>query len=153
MARHSVFCYNCNIMTGNASAKTNVLRISADLSDAAEQIGAMFHRKAAQQIEYWASLGRALETLPGVTHSKIEAALTACLEFDELSDEERAIALARLGHAELTRHAPPIKPSARRALYARDPRGRLVRVLANGKQEVVRDVRLKSQSKSKPRTR
>jgi hypothetical protein len=82
-------------MTGSAGAKTRVLRISAELSDAAEQVGVMFHRKAAQQIEYWASLGRALETLPGVTHSKIEAALTASLEMDVLSDEERAIALAR----------------------------------------------------------
>jgi hypothetical protein len=140
-------------MARSASPKTSVLRISADLSDAAEQVGAMFHRKAAQQIEYWASLGRALETLPGVTLSKIEAALTASLEIDALSDEERAIALARLGHAELTRHAPPMQPSARGALYARDPRGRLVRVLANGKQELVSDVRLKAQSKSKPRTR
>jgi hypothetical protein len=144
-------------MTGNASAKTSVMRISADLSDAAEQVGAMFHRKAAQQIEYWASLGRALETLPGVTHSKIEAALTASLEIDALSDEERAIALARLSHAELTRHAPPMQPSTRGALYARDHRGRLVGVLANGKQQLVSDARLKlqskSKSKSKPRTR
>jgi hypothetical protein len=140
-------------MTENGGTKTSVMRISADLSNAAEQVGAMFHRKAAQQIEYWASLGRALETLPGVTHSKIEAALTASLEIDALSDEERAIALARLGHLELTRHAAPMQPSARGALYARDPRGRLVRVLPNGERELVRDVRLKSLSKLKPRRR
>jgi hypothetical protein len=126
-------------MAGRASPKTSVLRISGELAEAAEHVGAMFHRKTAQQIEYWASLGRALETLPGVTHEKIEAALTAKLEFDALNADERAIALARLGHAELTRHAPAMRSSARRTLYARDPRGHLVRVLVNGKRELVKD--------------
>jgi hypothetical protein len=126
-------------MAGRTSPKTSVLRISGELAEAAEQVGAMFHRKTAQQIEYWASLGRALETLPGVTHEKIEAVLTAKLEFDALNADERAIALARLGHAELTRRAPAMRASVRRALYARDPRGRLVRVLANGKRELVKD--------------
>jgi hypothetical protein len=121
------------------AAKTSVLRISSELSEAAERAGAKFQRKGAQQIEYWASLGRALEALPGITHRKIEAALTAALDFDELSTEERAIALARLGHMELNRRAPPRKPSRAGTLYTRDQRGQLVRVLPSGKREAVKD--------------
>lgn len=120
-----------------AAAKTSVLRVSSELSEAAEEVGAKFHRKGAQQIEYWARLGRALETLPGITHQKIDAALSARLAFDELNAEERAIALARLGHMELEREAPPHMTSEHGA-YTRDDRGRLVHVLPNGKHQLVK---------------
>jgi hypothetical protein len=118
--------------------KSDVLRISRSLSRAAEKAGAVFQRKAGQQIEYWASLGRALEAMPGISHEKIGAALTAALDFDALDVEERALVLARLGHAEATRRAPPMAPSAGGALYGRDAKGRLVRVLPDGSRERVK---------------
>ena len=118
--------------------KTSVLRISSSLADTAEKAGSVFHRKAAQQIEYWASLGRALEAMPGVSHQNIEAALAARTDFDALNAEERAIALARIAQEEASRQEPAMKPPEG-GLYSRDEKGRLVRVLRDGSREIVKN--------------
>ena len=56
----------------------------------------MWSRSMTQQIEYWARLGRALERSPSVSISRIQAALQAQLEFDDLTADERALVLGRL---------------------------------------------------------
>jgi ParD-like antitoxin of type II bacterial toxin-antitoxin system len=115
------------------TAKTHVLRLSAELSLAAETAGARFQRKASQQIEYWASLGRALENMPGVSFKRIEAALSAKIDFDRLSADERAIALVDLNHREGTRQPAPMHYGTSGVLYEQDERGRLVRSHESGK--------------------
>lgn len=124
-------------MATRAQQGTGVLRISNALIHTAERAGATFQRKAAQQIEYWARLGRALETLPGVSLQRIEAALTAKQEFDALGTEERAIALMRLGHLETNRVAAPVRPGISGARHGRDRNGRLLRLLPDGSRESV----------------
>jgi hypothetical protein len=116
---------------------TGVMRLSNALIRTAERAGTTFHRKAAQQIEYWARLGRALEAMPGVSHERIHAALTAGLAFDALSAEERAIALMRLGNLEMNRQSPPLKPGRKGARYGRDAAGNLLRLLPDGQRERV----------------
>ncbi|MGH8455091.1 MAG: TA system antitoxin ParD family protein [Nevskiales bacterium] len=124
-------------MTTRASQGTGVLRISNTLIRTAERAGATFHRKAAQQIEYWARLGRSLETMPGVSLQRIEAALTATQEFDTLGAEERAVALMRLGHLEMNREAAPVRPGVKGVRHGRDRHDRLMRLLPDGTREPV----------------
>jgi len=72
------------------------VKISSELLASARQESAVWSRSMTQQIEYWARLGRALERSPSVSISRVQAALQAQLEFDDLNADERALVLGRL---------------------------------------------------------
>ncbi len=42
------------------------VRLQRDLMDSATVAGSLFHRSAAEQVEYWATIGRTLQNLVGV---------------------------------------------------------------------------------------
>jgi ParD-like antitoxin of type II bacterial toxin-antitoxin system len=66
-------------------------RIDDDLFEAAQHTGPLMSRSAAQQVNHWARIGRALETAKSVSHRKVIEVLAGSCDYDELSDEEQAI--------------------------------------------------------------
>jgi hypothetical protein len=77
-------------------SQSTAVKISSELLASARQESAVWSRSMTQQIEYWARLGRALERSPSVSISRVQAALQAQLEFDDLNADERALVLGRL---------------------------------------------------------
>jgi hypothetical protein len=75
---------------------STAVKISSELLASARQESAVWSRSMTQQIEYWARLGRALERSPSVSMSRVQGALQAELEFDDLNVDERALVLGRL---------------------------------------------------------
>jgi hypothetical protein len=118
--------------------KTEVTRVSAVLYQMADRIGSLFSRKASQQIEHWANLGRTLESLPTVNMKRVLGALQAEVAFDSLTTEERAVHLAHLAEIEATRQAPPAFETEDVPLYTRE-HGKLLRVYADGRRVSVLD--------------
>ena len=77
-------------------SQSTAVKISSDLLASARKESAVWSRSMTQQIEYWARIGRALERSPSVSISRVQAALQAQLEFDDLNTDERALVLGRL---------------------------------------------------------
>ncbi len=69
-------------------------RIDRDLFDSAASAGAVHRRSAAQQLDYWARLGRELEASPTATHDTIERFLTGQVSYDELAGPAQAVVRA-----------------------------------------------------------
>lgn len=65
-------------------------RISGDLFAAAKAVGEIQSRSAAQQLDHWARIGRALESAPMVTQGLIERVLSGQLSYDAICDLEQA---------------------------------------------------------------
>lgn len=72
------------------------LKLSTELVDSARTPAALWHRSTTAQIEYWARIGRALESMQGVRLQQVAEALAAEYRYDNLSAPEQAIALANL---------------------------------------------------------
>ncbi|MCP3663454.1 MAG: hypothetical protein GY696_13350 [Gammaproteobacteria bacterium] len=81
---------------------TSPMRLQADLVDAASLIGEICHRSTAEQIEYWASIGRCVSNLldpdvllsvtAGLARVKVEPVVTHAVDPDALFqalEEER----------------------------------------------------------------
>jgi hypothetical protein len=135
--------------------KTEVTRVSSVLYRMADRVGSLFSRKAAQQIEHWANLGRTLEALPTVNLQRVRDALRAELDFDALTTEERAVHLAHLADIEAGRVAPPAHQTEDVPLYTRE-NGKLLRVYPDGRRVRVLDPlksRQRSSQKSSSKTR
>ena len=80
-------------------------RIDDDVFEAAQQTGPLQSRSAAQQVNHWARIGRALETAAGVSQRRVTEVLARSRDYDELSDEEQAIVRAEWAERiELTRN-------------------------------------------------
>ncbi|HXG28671.1 MAG TPA: hypothetical protein VNJ47_07475 [Nevskiales bacterium] len=129
--------------------RTEVTRVSAVLYRMADRVGSLFSRKAAQQIEHWANLGRTLEALPTVNLQQVRSALRAELDFEALTTEERALHLAHLAEIEAGRTAPPAHQTEDVPLYTRE-NGKLLRVYPDGRRVRVLDP-LKSRKKTRRR--
>lgn len=69
-------------------------RIDDDLFDAAQRTAHLQSRSAAQQVNHWARVGRALEAARGVSHRRITDVLAGARHYDDLSDEEQAVVRA-----------------------------------------------------------
>lgn len=67
------------------------MRVSQDLFKAAKAAGDLHSRSATQQLDYWARIGRALETAPGVTRDAVTRVLTGELAYDDVPVEAQAI--------------------------------------------------------------
>jgi hypothetical protein len=127
--------------------RTEVTRVSAVLYRMADRVGSLFSRKASQQIEHWANLGRTLEALPTVNLQQVRSALRAEMDFDALTTEERAVHLAHLAGIETERRARPAHETEDVPLYTRED-GKLLRVYPDG-----RRVRVVDPLKSRPKPR
>lgn len=66
-------------------------RIDRDLFDAARSAGEMRSRSAAQQLNHWASVGRALEASGSLSHRDIERVLAGDSSYDALAEREQAV--------------------------------------------------------------
>lgn len=66
-------------------------RIDGELFGAAKAAGELQSRSAAQQLDHWARLGRALEASPRITHGAISKVLAGQDPYDSLSDSAQAV--------------------------------------------------------------
>ena len=66
-------------------------RVDQDLFGAAKAAGALYSRSAAQQLAYWARLGREMEASPSVTQDAIARVLAGQAPYDELPDPAQAV--------------------------------------------------------------
>lgn len=67
-------------------------RISQDLFESARAAGEASSRSAAQQLDYWARLGRELEASPGMTVGEIARILTGEVAYDDVAGGDQAVA-------------------------------------------------------------
>lgn len=69
-------------------------RVEKDIYDAAQRSGQVNSRSAAEQITYWARIGRELEAAPNVSHRDIQMVLAGDGSYDALRDREQALVRA-----------------------------------------------------------
>ncbi len=69
-------------------------RIDRELFDAARSAGEASSRSAAQQLNHWASIGRALEASGSVSHRDVERVLAGDGSYDALAEREQAVVRA-----------------------------------------------------------
>lgn len=125
-----------------ASPATEVIRISSALKRSAEREGEVFNRKAAQQIEFWAEIGRNLERLGHVSLEQIRKALLAKANPDDLSPEETAVYYTWLDELDTRATFPSMaehKHAAGLAYTALDDAGQVVRIHPDGRTEILSD--------------
>lgn len=70
---------------------TMTTRIDSALFDAARAAGEASSRSAAQQLNHWANIGRALEASGTLSHRDIERVLTGDGSYDALAEREQAV--------------------------------------------------------------
>ena len=117
------------------------IKLSVDLVDQARVDAGVFQRSIGGQVEHWARLGQAFEQVPGYTLDRVRAALEGRFNPDDLSEDEFAIYDDLEWQASLV--PTPEAIAEGEALKTRpgsvgyDEQGRLVRVRADGTDEVI----------------
>lgn len=76
---------------------TDVIRVDAEIVQAAKDVGEIQGRSAASQVSHWARLGRAIENAD-VSTSAIHDVLAHQAEFDSLSDTDQRVVSAMWDH-------------------------------------------------------
>ena len=66
-------------------------RLPLDVYEAASVAAGVSGRSTAQQLAYWARLGRELEASPGVSQRDVELILAGAGSYDDLSVREQAV--------------------------------------------------------------
>ncbi len=74
----------------------SAIKLSDQFVGLARGEGKVMGRSIAGQVEHWARLGRAVERAPGFDYGRVRSALAAQTGFDDLTADERAVALAEL---------------------------------------------------------
>ena len=69
-------------------------RIDRELFEAARAAGETSSRSAAQQLNHWASIGRALEASGSLSHREIQRVLAGDDSYDALAEREQAVVRA-----------------------------------------------------------
>lgn len=75
----------------NYPMATMPTRVDGDLFDAARSAGEANSRSAAQQLNHWARIGRALEASGDLCHRDIERVLAGSGSYDALGEREQAV--------------------------------------------------------------
>jgi hypothetical protein len=75
------------------------IKLSSRFVGEARREAEVLHRSVGAQVEYWARLGRAIESTPGIDVSLIRQALNGQLRLDGLGVAEQTLALDALGAA------------------------------------------------------
>jgi len=73
----------------------STIRLNDTDIDIAKRAAQINNRSTAGQIAHWMTIGRIIEQSPSYDHDRVESALKAELEFDDLSADEQTIALER----------------------------------------------------------
>lgn len=69
----------------------STIKISESAKQLAAQAASVNSRSISAQVEHWMKIGRAIEQSPGFNYERVQKALHAELNQDELSEEELAI--------------------------------------------------------------
>lgn len=69
----------------------STIKISESAKQLAAQAAAVNSRSISAQIEHWMKIGRAIEQSPDFSYERVQKALSAELNQDELSEEELAV--------------------------------------------------------------
>jgi hypothetical protein len=121
---------------GISSDKPKSVRISPELVQAATVTAARERRSAAEQINYWAAVGRRVTAATGVDQRRLDRVVSGEAQFAELTDAERVIAHARIDVAIEQRAAQtPLGELARLegvTTVTMDDDGRLVKISPDG---------------------
>jgi hypothetical protein len=75
-------------------SQTMPVRMNHELFDAAKAVGALASRSAAQQLSYWARIGRELEASPHVNARDIQRVLAGEMSYDALGEPDQAVVRA-----------------------------------------------------------
>jgi hypothetical protein len=75
-------------------SSTMPTRIDGELFEAAKTIGAVTSRSAAQQIAYWARIGREVEASPNTNQRDIQRVLAGQADYDALGERAQAVVRA-----------------------------------------------------------
>jgi len=75
-------------------SKTTPTRVDQDLFASAQLVGSLMERSAAQQLTYWARIGREIEAASEVSHRDIAEVLARRRSYDALTTDEQAVVRA-----------------------------------------------------------
>jgi hypothetical protein len=75
------------------------VRIDDEVYAAARRVGATASRSAAQQVDYWVRMGRAVSMAEAGVRSRIDDAIAGRKPFSDLTAEERLLANAEIDAA------------------------------------------------------
>ncbi len=113
------------------------IRLQEELMQAAESTGRRFHRSTAEQIEYWADLGRSvsstldpdvlLSVLSGLTTIKTEPVICSPIDSDDVFEELENDRKAGTLHSTVTSSAVRYQASLEHSGYLEqiDPNGNI----------------------------
>jgi len=73
----------------------STIRLNDTDIDIAKRAAQINNRSTAGQIAHWMTIGRIIEQSPSYDHDRVETALKAEIDFDDLSADEQTIALER----------------------------------------------------------
>jgi hypothetical protein len=79
------------------AANYGTVKLPAALIDAAREEAKLQHRSLGGQVEHWAELGRALESLPGVSVLRLRQILEGRLKLEALPEAEQDQVFEGLG--------------------------------------------------------
>ena len=106
-------------------AKQATVKLSSEFLEEARREAGVVHRSVGAQIEYWARLGRALESAPGFGMDKVRQALHGGLRLDDLRAAEQDAVFDYLS-AELDVPSPRVRAMFVRADWTRRGLGRRI---------------------------
>jgi hypothetical protein len=117
------------------------VKLSAPFVEEARREADTVHRSLGAQVEYWARLGRAYESAPGVGVGRVREALEGRLTFEELLADDPEKAVTELG-AVFDDPGPETRAyyatlGAREGAVGDDEKGRLVRRQASGRLRLI----------------
>ncbi|MGO3328514.1 TA system antitoxin ParD family protein [Gordonia sp. (in: high G+C Gram-positive bacteria)] len=116
-------------------------RFSAELFESAQAVGEVENRSARQQLEYWASAGRAVTAPNSSAQSRIESVFAGTLSRQSLTDDEvrsfdaqfDARAEARMAAADI----PERRAAEGHRSFHLDSGGRIVETRPDGTETIV----------------
>jgi hypothetical protein len=119
------------------TSKFTSVKLATALVEEARQDGEAMQRSIAGQVEYWARLGQAVETMPSMTLERIRAAMKGLHPVEQLSVDERAIfddmvSLERWRHSQDGNTELAKKFMAEAGHVGRDDAGNLVETVGDG---------------------
>ncbi len=113
------------------------VRIDADIVAAAASTAAHAHRSTAEQINYWAAVGRRVTAATGVDQRRLDLVVSGEAQLSTLTAEERVIAHARID-ADIEQRAAATSLAAQARLdgvttVTMDDDGQLVQTTPDGR--------------------
>lgn len=117
------------------------VRIESDLYEAAKVAGSHESRSAAQQLDYWARVGRRVADVGTVARERIVRAVAGELPLAELSREEGIVANAEIDeavirHATTSNYADLLNEDGLTAVWL-DAEGHMIRRGPDGVEELI----------------